>query len=272
MGQQLLDKLIPALDRINWPENPLAHEVGRITYEEGIEQVDEWRGNPSKLAAALRVFATADSRPYAFAGVAYALVAGAREADGSHAPAGLDAAMQWLEAAQELEPDLVEINFIEGLVYIHGGRLEHARIVLDYLQQQNPDNYYLAAAEVEFAEAAGDEAQILQWIDRAIGAARTIPQRLRLHSRLASFLRQFGRYEEAKEAYRRARHFDAENVDLLHEMSMLAWEMGDIDEAERLNKQVLGRKPDMAAAVRLEEAIKLKRKDEGGVLGRLFGR
>lgn len=272
MGQQLLEKLIPALDRINWPENPQANEVGRIAYQEGIEQVDEWRGNPSKLAAALRVFSTAESRPYAFAGVAYALVAAAREEDGSYAPAGLDAAMQWLEEAQELAPDLVEVNFIEGLVYLHGDRLDHARIVLDYLHEQNPGSYYLAVAEVDYWEAAADEAQILHWIDQAIAAALTVPQRLRLHSRLASLLRQFGRHEEAREAYRRARHFDANNLDLLHEMSMLAWEMEDIDEAERLNKQVLQRNPALAAAVALDEEIKQKRKDEGGVLGRLFGR
>ena len=272
MGQQLLDKLLPALDRISWPENPLANEVGRIAYEQGLEQVDEWRDSPSKLAAALRVFASADSRPYALAGTAYALVAASREQDGSYAPAGLEAAMQWLEEAQELAPDLPDVNFIEGLVYIHEGRPDDARLVLDYLHEQNADSYYLAVTEVAFWEAQENEEQILKWIDQAINVADSVPQRLRLHGRLAGVLRRFGRYEEAREAYLRARHFDAQNLDLLHEMSMLAWEMGDLDESERLNKQVIARSPDHAAAAALDEAIKQKRRDEGGMFGRIFGR
>ena len=157
MGQALLDNLVPNLSRVRWPVDEAATELGRIAYEKGLELVDEFRGQPQKLVAALRTFTSADSRPYAFAGTAYTVMAAARESSGEYAPAGLKTAMEWLEAAQEMAPDIVSINFIEARIYVFEDRLEDARLVLDFLQEQDPNNYHVWATETLFWEHVGDE-------------------------------------------------------------------------------------------------------------------
>ncbi len=271
MGQQILDRMLPALQRMTWPDNEAATELGRITYYEGLEQVDEFRGDSRKMAGALRTFQTSDSRPYAFAGVAYALVAAAQENDGGYAQSGLDEAMAWLEKAQEMEPDRLDINFIEAFIYIYGGRLEDARLVLDFLNGQEPGNYFVATAEIAYWEAQGDVAQISAAFDRGITAADTVPQRLRLQSRKADFYHHCGLLDEAMAAYKQARHFDAQNAELIHNMSLVAWKMEDFDYAERLNQQALAIR-EFPAARKLAEVIEARKKDEGGRFMGLFGR
>ena len=101
MGKQIINKLLPHLNNIPWPTMQAASEGGRRIYMQGIERIDDFKGDPKVLTGALRLFQTSDSQPYAFAGVAYLLVAASREADGSYDEEGLEAAMAWLENAQE---------------------------------------------------------------------------------------------------------------------------------------------------------------------------
>ena len=97
MGKQLLTQIVPAIQKMSWPAAPQATALGRKTYEVGLDQVDAYRGDPKVLAAALKTFRGGDSLPYAYAGVAYTLIAAAQEADGSYDQAGLDEAFRWLE-------------------------------------------------------------------------------------------------------------------------------------------------------------------------------
>ena len=78
------------------------------------------------------------------------LVAASREKDGSYAAGGLKASLKWLEKAQEFAPDLFEINMIEAFIYIYSGRLDDARIVLDYLEELDPSDYYILTAEAAY--------------------------------------------------------------------------------------------------------------------------
>ena len=84
MGQQIIAKLIPLLEKINWPASVDATEQGRRSFLVGLEKVDAYSGNPNQLTAALKTFVTGGSRPYAYAGVAYTLVAASHEKDGSY--------------------------------------------------------------------------------------------------------------------------------------------------------------------------------------------
>ncbi|MEZ4593702.1 MAG: hypothetical protein R3D55_21545 [Chloroflexota bacterium] len=269
MGQQIIAKLIPLLEKINWPAETAATEQGRRSFLVGLEKVDGYSGDPNQLTAALKTFVTGGSRPYAFAGTAYTLIAAAAEPDGSYDADGLAAAMSWLEKAQELEPDVLEINMVEPLVYVFNGRLEDARLVLDYLHDLRPDDYYLYRIEVACWQALGDLEQTVEWFGKAAEAATTVPQRLTMRRQLADFYFTQKMWPEAKAAYQEAIHFDNSNPLIWHKLSIVHWQLEDVEEADKCNQQTL-RLKDFPAARQLEEKIKEKKSD-GGLFGRLFG-
>ena len=269
MGQQLIAKLVPLLEKVTWPTDMAATEQGRRSYLVGLEKVDAYNGDPNQLTAALKTFVTGGSQPFAYAGAAYTLIAAAEEKDGSYDTEGLDVAMAWLEKAQDLEPDVLEINMLEALIYVHNGRLEDARLVLDYLHDLSPSEYYLYRIEVAYWQALGDVEQTVSWFEQAASVAASVPQRLAMRAQLADFYFRQKMWPEAQEAYKEALHFDNSNALLWHKLALIHWQLEDIDEAEKCNQQTL-RLKDFPAARQLEETIK-KKKSEGGVWGKLFG-
>ncbi len=268
MGKQLLAKLLPSLEKARWPQNPQTTDLGRRTYEISLDDVNTYRDDPQVLAGALRTLLTSDSRPYTFAGVAYTLLAASRENDGSYAPEGLEAAMSWLEKAQETEPDVVDINVVEAFVYIYAGRLDDARMVLDYLQELDPHSYYLQTAELTYWLACKDLEQIEYWFARASEGARTVPQRLRLLAQIAEAYKAFEMWDEALAKYKEAIHFDAENHWLYHHVSEIYWQQENVEEAGHYNKRALKIK-DFPEGRQMETAVKEKLGGTG-MLGRLF--
>jgi len=270
MGEQLLEKLLPLLEKMEWPQLPEATEQGRLAYTVGLERLDEYDGDSKLLSAALRTFQSGASMPYAYAGVAYTLVVASEESDGSYAPSGLDESMKWLEQAQEFAPDIVEINVIEALIYAGYGRLEDARLVLDYLQEMDAYSYQVAKAEVVYWKQLGDVEETVQWFQKAAELADNVPERLRMRARLGDYY--FGQHmlDDALAIYKEAIHFDNQNVKLWHKISVIYWQQEDLDEAEKVNQQTLRLQPDFGPGVKMHEAIKAK-KSEGHRGGRLFG-
>lgn len=272
MGKQVIDKLLPVLDKMKWPSLTVGTEQGRQIYLQAWDRIEDYQGDPNQLTAVLRLLQTADSHPYATAGAAYMLVAAAREKDGTYAPAGLSAAMQWLEAAQEMEPDVPEINVIEAFIYVYSSRLDDARLILDYLHGQSPDNYYLQLGEIAYWTAVGNMEQAVQWFNEAAETALVVPQRLRLRARLADYYLENEMHQPASEVYKEALYFDKENALLWHKLSITYWRLENYEEAEHANRRALQLK-EFPAARKMEEA--LKKKNEGGekgMFGRLFGR
>lgn len=272
MGKDFVNKLLPALKKMKWPELTVRTEHGRQIYLQALERVDDAKGHPNSLVAVLRLLQTADSRPYAFAGVAYTLLAAAQENDGAYAQKGLDAAMEWLEQAQDMEPDIVEINMIEALIYTYSGRIDDARLILDYLQREEPTNFYLHLAEINFWIVVNNAEQVVYWFDQAAESALTVPQRLRLRARLGDYYLQQKMFQEAIDVFREAVHFDRENVGLWHRMSVAYWSLQDYEEAEHCNRRALKLQEDYAPALQMAEALNKQSGSDTGLLGRLFGR
>jgi tetratricopeptide (TPR) repeat protein len=270
MGHILVGKLLPVLDKMTWPESPELTELGREAFEIGLETVDQYTGDPNDLASALRKFRSGDSKPYALAGAAYTLIAAAKEQDGSYADSGLEAALDWLEQAQQLVPDAVEINFMEGLIYIYSGRFSDARTVLDYLKEIAPAEYHVLNAEALYWEQLREIDETVYWYERAIGSAETVPQKLRLRRRLGDAYLRFGMNTKALEVYEEAVHFDKENALLWHRMSMAYWNLGEYEEASRCNKRALKIRS-FPEAEEMQAALADKI-DSGGIARRLFGR
>lgn len=271
MGKSLVEKLLPGLQKIKLPATPQATQQGRRAYEIGLETVDSFKGDPKTLVDALGTFQSGQSRPFTCAGIAYILVAASREQDGSFYPGGLEAAMTWLEQAQETEPDVLLINMIEALIYAYNGRFDDARLVLDYLRQQSPDHYYLNVAEMILAQQQGDVEIAGLWYDKAVHAATNVPQRLRLQSRMGDFYLEQGVLDKALVMFKEAAHFDKDNFHLWHKISLAFYRQGELEEAQQYNQRVL-RMNDYPPARQLEAKLKEILGTDTGRLGKLFGR
>ncbi len=271
MGKRLVQKLLPGLKKIQLPSEPKATAQGRRAYEIGLEAVETYKGNPKVLVDALGTFQSGQSRPFTCAGIAYVLVAASREGDGSYYQAGLNEAMSWLEKAQETEPDIRLINMIEALIYCYSGRFDDARLVLDYLHQQGDDHYYLNVVEMALAQQQGEVEIASLWYEKAIKAAINVPQKLRLQSRMGDFYLAQNVLDKALVMFKEAAHFDKDNFQLWHKISLTFYRQGELEEAQRYNQRVL-RMHDYAPARQLEAKLNEHLGTDTGVLGKLFGR
>lgn len=271
MGQALIEKMLPDLASRKWPETVEATELGRKAYEVGLDKADEYMRDPRVLAAALSTFQSGDSRPYAYAGVAYILVKASRENNGSYSDLGLSSALEWLEKAQEMAPDVTDINMIEAFIYVYSGRLDDARLVLDYLESINSNDYHVLRAEIAYWQEQGKLDETVYWYEKGINAADSVPQKLRLRSNLGDCYLTMKQYDKAIEVYREAVHFSKENPWLWHNMSLAYWKVEDDEEAARSNSKALALKPDFPEARKMELMLKEKM-DTGGFRKRLFGR
>lgn len=270
MGTTLVNKLLSSLEKMPVPEETEATTVGRQTYEIGLEKVDEYKGDPKTLIGALRIFQTCNSQPYVFGGVAFTLVMASREPDGSYDQGGLDAAMSWLEKAQDLALDVLLINMIEAFIYIYSGRLEDARLILDYLRDIEPNNIYLIQAETAYWQRQGNLEEAVKWFQKAIDTADNVPRKLRLRTRLADCYLEMGQDDKALEIYQEAIHFNKEDPWLWHNISIAYFNKEDYKEAARFNKVAL-KLMDFPEAREMEAEIR-SRMGTGGLVNRLFGR
>jgi tetratricopeptide (TPR) repeat protein len=270
MGEALVQKMLPIINNIDWPQSPEASELGRRVFEVGLDQADDYRTDPKVLTAALRTFQTSKSRPYAYAGVAYTLIKAAREKDGSYAQVGLDAALEWLEKAQELAPNIFEINVIEPFIYIYSGRFDDARVVLDYLETIDNNHYYILRAEIAYWQEQGELDKAIHWYGRAIETAETVPQKLRVKRELGDSYFRFKQYEEAVKIYKEVVPLATDDAALWHTMSVAYWRLGNYEEAAHCNRRALQIQDDLPGALKMQEALKDKF-DSGGLSKRLFG-
>jgi tetratricopeptide (TPR) repeat protein len=271
MGEKLLEQMMPFLEKANWMGEAAATLQGREAYLIGLDKVETYAGDPKTLAEAIRVFHSGGSLPYAYAGAAYVLVAASREQDGSYALTGLNAAMDWLEKAQALELDIVDINMIEAFVYVYNGRSEDARLVIDYLLDIEPNNYHVHLADV--ASWIQQEAlpEIESALTAAVKTADNPPQKMRLTHQLGDIYLQFEELDKALVSYKQNVHFDPKNPLLWHKISVVYFRLGNLEEAERANQQSL-RVGNLTVAQQMAEQIKQHKKQDTSLFGGLFNR
>ncbi len=269
MGLALVKQMLPIMTKMKWPTNTQPTLAGYKTFEVGVDKVDEYHGDPKELGAALRTFQTSDSRPYALAGAAYTLLAASRDEDGAYVQEGLDASLSLLERAQETAPDVADINVIEALIYVYSNRLDDARTVLDYLQDQDPHNYYIHRAEFAYWMARDDLDQSLTWCKKTMGMARELPQRLRLQSTLGDLYARKGESQKALEAYHKAAHFDPDNPVILNQIADIYLELDNIQEANRYNERALAMKR-FPEALETKARIQSRLATTGNLRDRLF--
>jgi len=271
MGKVLVEKMLPILTVTKWPETVEPTLLGRQAYFVGLDKADEYSDNPMTLTAAIRTFQSGESRPYAFAGVAYTLIKASQEKDFTYAKNGLIAALEWLEKAQEMAPDIVEINMIEALIYIYQDRFEDARIVLDYLETIDSRDYFVLRAEAAYWSQQHKLNETVEWLEKAIAQADTVPRKLRLRVTIGDSYMSAEMNEQALEVYKEAIHFAKESAQLWHKLTVVNWRLEDYEEADRCNRRALSLKPDYPEALEVQEALK-EEQNSGGLSRRIFGR
>ena len=269
MGKDLINKLLPVLEKISWTESTAVTQFGAQTYEMGMDWVDQYEGEVGVLQTAIKTFRSSDSRPYAFAGVAYLLANMSRETDGSYDLNGLEEAMKWLGMAQEFEPDRPQINFIEAQVYLFKGELENARLILNYLSDQAGHIYRYHVTEAMWCEAVEDYEGMEEFYAEAEKTADTVPKKLRLQTLLGDAYMKIENFEKALHHYNQAIYFNREGDKLWHKMSLIYWRLQNYEECKRCNDIVMRLKPTKSAK-RVQDELK-KKMGTGGLFQRLRG-
>ncbi len=88
-------QLLTTIDQMEWPQSDSLTPKALEAYETGIDMVDGYRGEPEHILLALRWFRDTESRPLAYAGIAYALMAASYIQARKYDPKGLTAAEIW---------------------------------------------------------------------------------------------------------------------------------------------------------------------------------
>ncbi|MFK7800818.1 MAG: tetratricopeptide repeat protein [Anaerolineae bacterium] len=271
MGKDLINKISPLLGKISWTESTAVTQFGSQTYEMGMDWVDQYDGgNTSVLQTAINTFKSSDSRPYAYAGVAYLLANVSQESNGSYDLNGLEESMKWLGMAQEDEPDRPQINFIEAQIYLFKGELENARLVLNYLSEQAAHIYRYNITEAIWCEAVEDYQGMEEFYAEAEKSADTVPKKLRIQTLLADAYMKIENFDKALKHYNQAVYFNRDGDKLWHKMSLIYWRQQNYEECKRCNDIVMRLKPTKSAQ-RVQEELKKKMGTGGGLFQRLRG-
>jgi tetratricopeptide (TPR) repeat protein len=179
--------------------------------------------------------------------------------------AGFEEALRWLEKAQEWEPNLVEINFIEAVLYINSGQMENGRLILDHLVREGPDNYYLCMTEMNYWSRQKNFDKYVSWLQKANKLADTKLRQARTLSTLANLYFDQGQLDHSIKTYRDVVKLTPDDAWAWHNMSYMFLKMQKLKEAELCNQRAL-EIMDFGAARDIQEKIK---QNKGG-LSRLF--
>jgi tetratricopeptide (TPR) repeat protein len=258
----IIDDLLDIINQVQWPMAHRANAEARRMYEDGLDQVNASFGNPAGYVKALKLFHVTRSAAYAAAGVAFTLVMSSTFH--GRPPRGFDEAAQWLEKAQEWEPNRVEINFVEAVLYLNSGQLENGRLILDYLGQQEPDNYYLCLTELNYWAQKQDNDRAGRWLGKAMDRA---DNRLRRAYTLHSLAGSLANPAEEVALWHKIADLNPEDFLAWHKLSLIYLQQKKLKEAEVCNQRALAL-ADFDAGREVEKRIKQQRSG----LGRIFGR
>ncbi len=260
----LVDKLIETVNRHHWPSAHRMDARALRAYTRGLDQVNAYRGDPAIYFDALRTFSQTESTAFASAGVAFTLTM----ASSGRKPylAGFEEAIRWLEKAQEWEPDFVDINFIEAVIYLNTGQIENGRLVLDHLSQQEADNYYVCLTEMNYWQQKNANESFVKWLRKASNklANKRLRQAYTLNA-LAHLYLSEGRLNNALEIFTDITKLTPDDPWAWHNMSYIFLELDKVKEAKQCNERALGIM-DFQSARDIQEKIRQQR----GGLSRLF--
>ena len=177
MSSQLIDTINRHLHDSQLSSDITTSPASKEQYERGLDAVHAYRGDSQQLFDALRLFQAIPSRPYAFAGVAYTLLAASYLYDTEYQAKGIEEAGRWLVEAQSSAPNLPEINFIIVIYYALQERYASPQAWLNTLIT-DPPNYYASIAEMRHWDKQDDIHKVYDAYLKATQSAERSEQRL----------------------------------------------------------------------------------------------
>ncbi len=258
MADELLDYMTDLINSTEWPEAPFINAKSQHAYETGMDILNLYRGHPQILLDALRAFYQTGSKPYAYAGIAAVLQSAAFSHSDVYEQAGLVESQRWLERAQAIVADRVEINFLEALLYINLKEYSNARLLLDHFERENYQHFSICTTEMKYWDRQNDVKQVFAWFQQAMRLGATKARQSYSLSRLAGCYLNNRCYQHAIHAYQQLAQLDPEDPWLWHNRSIAHFRLKQYKDAEKCNKKALGLM-DFQAARDMERAIKQKR-------------
>jgi tetratricopeptide (TPR) repeat protein len=254
----VVDDLLDFIAKARWPGTHRSNAALRARYEQGLDMVNAYRGDPRIYFQALSLFQSIDACGYAYAGIAFTLAMASSERQNQIYPNGYNAALDWLEKAQEWEPNRVEINFIEAVLYINSGQFENGRLILDYLSPAEPDNYFLCLTEINYWGSLKRAEKALHWIKQAFRFANSQARQANVHNALAHYYMQDGYFVRAIKHYTEVIKLDPNDAWAWHNMSYMFLRLNALEDAAKCNEKALGIM-EFQAARQIEEQIQQKK-------------
>ncbi len=238
MSSQLIDTINRHLHNYEWSSDITTSPATKEQYERGIDAVHAYRGNPQQLLDALALFQAIPSRPYAFAGVAYILLAASYLYDTEYQAEGVEEAGRWLVEAQSHVANLPEINFIIVIYYALQERFASAQAWLNTLIS-DPPNYYASIAEMRYWEKENDIHKVYESYLRATQSAGRSEQRLYAIHLVAGSLLKANLPIQASEMYEHLAQYVTNDPWLWHNLSVAYYQMGEYKKAHGANQSAL---------------------------------
>jgi tetratricopeptide (TPR) repeat protein len=260
---QMINQMIA---RMPIPEETAITPEATARFEQAVEVMYAYRGEPQALIEGLKAYLATRCRPYVYAGIAGTLSTAAFEHDDQYDQEGVEQALTWLQRAQEIIPDRNEINLFEAIIYLHMKRYPDARTVLDYLAEAGPLSYRFCITEMSYWDAQKDMPKVEEWFEQAIALARGDQQRAYLLEMLAGIYLMNNILERSLRLFEEAVKFASNNPWAWHNMSVIHYRQRNYDPAARCNERAL-QLMDFGAARQMQALIPFGRgrvADEAG--------
>ena len=268
--------------------------IGFFEYANDI--VLTYRGDPSVLVEAFKVYMATGNRAYAHAGAGYVMITASYIGGKTNFDKqGLQEAGFLIENAKLFAPNRYEIEFIESTLCNAYGDVAGLETVLNNLQHfpesSTASNY--AQAQMRYWNWKKDMKRIRHWYNMAIERAENEIRRIAILSHMAGILSDRSEYaEEAIQLYRQVVELNPNDPWTWHNLSLLYLDKKEYVKAGECNRRALDIMPFGNAENINKELIeiwaKTSHKDplkeyprylsatsarsEGGVLNRLLGK
>lgn len=252
MAKTLVDEVHELAGEWDWPDAATTGGTAQAAYEEAVDLLHTYTGEPDVLLRAMHAFRDTGSRPYGFAGVAYTIVHASYVSGDDYDKDGLALAEGWLRAAQAAAPGRVEIDIVEALIHVHAGRHGKARATLDRLAGQQ--HYLLSITEMYYSYAIRDDARFRHWYDLAGTQADNPARRLDVQRRAAGWFLRTEDWPATIAAYEAITRLDPGDPWSWHNLSIAYLRTHDVDRAEAANARALTLM-DFGNARKIREAI-----------------
>ena len=241
MSDEQFRYILQLAHQIEWPPNRAILPGSQAVYEQGLDLLNTYRGYPEVLVQALRVFHSTNVLPYALAGLAATLSLSSYLMDNNFDPAGLQEAERWLQLAQSMAPDRLEINFHEAGRYIQAKQLDKARQILDKLGNDPKSSKYFFFCTTEFFywDRLGNLPKVQFWHDKAQAAAGNSLQRYYVRHMFAEFYLDNGFYLDYIKAAEELTGLSPGDPWLWHNLSIAHLQLKQFPEAEFCNQKAL---------------------------------